>query len=152
MKTLIRTTIFAVICVLVVGGAYAQFANPGDAIKYRKSAMFMIAQHFKRMGAVVQGKMDYDKQVFVANAEVVKVLAGLPWEASLEPGTDKGETTLSPAVFSKETEFRAAAQAFETAAGRLAAASLGDDFNAIKAEFGTVAKSCKACHKPFRTK
>ena len=152
MKTTIRVTVLAVVCIVMAGGAYAQFAKPEDAIKYRKSVMFMIAQHFKRMGAVVQGKMDYDKQAFATNAEVVKVLAGLPWEASMVPGSDKGETTLSPAVFSRETEFKASAQAFEMAAGKLAAASLGDDFDAIKTEFGMVAKSCKACHQSFRTK
>ena len=151
MKTMVRITVLVVACVMMAGGAYAQFAKPEDAIKYRKSVMFMIAQHFKRMGAVVQGKMDYDKKAFAANAEVVKVLAGLPWEASLEPGTDKDDTTLNPAVFSKTAEFEQAAQSFEMATAKLAAASQGDDFNAIKAEFGMVAKSCKACHKTFRT-
>ena len=32
--------------------------------------MFLILQHFKRMGAVVQGKSAYDKDAFSANAIV----------------------------------------------------------------------------------
>ena len=112
--------------------------------------MFMIAQHFKRMGAAVQGKVPYDKQSFAKNAEVVKMLATLPWEATLVPGTDKGDTTLSPAVFSKKDDFLKAAQSFQDGSAKLAETSRGDDFNAIKAQFGAVAQSCKGCHKPFR--
>jgi cytochrome c556 len=137
---------------LVAGGVYAQFAKPEDAIKYRKSVMFMIAQHFKRMGSVVQGKRDYDQQTFAANAEVVKMLATLPWEAALEPGTDKGDTTQSPAVFAKSADFEKQTQVFEMATAKLAAASQSADMKALKTEFGMVAKSCKACHSQFRTK
>lgn len=152
MKTMLRMMVLVVACVLVAGGVYAQFAKPEDAIKYRKSVMFMIAQHFKRMGAVVQGKQEYDQQVFAVNAEVVKMLATLPWEATLEPGTDKGDTTLSAAVFAKSTEFEKQTQAFEMATAKLAAASQGADLKTLKTEFGIVAKSCKACHSQFRTK
>ena len=152
MKASGKMMVFVVVCALAAGAAYAKFVNPEDAIKYRKSAMFILAQHFKRMGAVVQGKMDYDKQTFAANAEVVKVLATLPWEAALESGTDKGDTTMSSAVFSKKTEFEETARTFEEATDRLATASQGADFDTIKSEFGAVAKSCKECHTAFRTK
>src|SRR4051812_42476588 len=33
--------------------ASAQFAKPEDAIKYRQSALFVMAQHFGRIGAMV---------------------------------------------------------------------------------------------------
>lgn len=152
MKAMLRMTILVVACVLVAGGVYAQFAKPEAAIKYRKSVMFIIAQHFKRMGAVVQGKQDYDQKAFAANADVVKMLATLPWGAALEPGTDKGDTTQSPAVFSKSAEFKKQAQAFEMATAKLAAASQNTDLKPLKTEFGMVAKNCKACHSQFRTK
>ena len=74
MKTSVKLTVLLVACLLMAGAAYAKFAKPADAIKYRKSVMILIAQHFKGMGAVVQGKKDYDKNAFAANAEVVKVL------------------------------------------------------------------------------
>jgi cytochrome c556 len=152
MKKMMGMMVLVVTCLLVAGGVYAQFAKPEDAIKYRKSVMFMIAQHFKRMGAVVQGKRDYDQQTFAANAEVVKMLATLPWEAALEPGTDKGDTTQSPAVFAKSADFEKQTQVFEMATAKLAAASQSADMKALKTEFGMVAKSCKACHSQFRTK
>ena len=57
MKTLARAMVMVVVGTLIAGGALAQFAKPEDAIKYRKSVMVLIAQHFKSMGAVVQGKV-----------------------------------------------------------------------------------------------
>jgi len=55
MKKLVKLSVCLIFVVVAVGGAYAQFAKPEDAIKYRKSVMFLIAQHFGRMGAVVKG-------------------------------------------------------------------------------------------------
>ena len=114
--------------------------------------MFLILQHFKRMGAVLQGESAYDKDAFSANANVVQMLATLPWEASMEPGTDKGDTTLNAAVFAEQAEFKAGAQSFEAGTAKLVSVSESGDLSAIKAQFGKVAKSCKGCHDQFRTK
>lgn len=150
MKTMARITVFVVIVVLVAGVAAAQFVKPEDAIEYRKAVMVLIGQHFKRMGAVVQGKMPYDQDTFAANAALVETLATLPWEAVTAPGSDKGDTTLSPAVFAKGDELRQSADEFETAAAKLARTAQGGDMEAIKGDFNTVAQSCKSCHKAFR--
>jgi len=129
MKVMTKIMIFVFITTFVFGAAYAQFSKPEEAIKYRKAVMFLIVQHFKPMGAVVQGKAIYEKDAFSANADVVQMLATLPWEASMEPGTDKGDTTL-----------------------RLASTAKGGDPDAIKAQFGKVAQNCKNCHQKFRNK
>ncbi len=152
MKTMIKMIIFVVAAVFMFGAAYAQFSKPEDAIKYRKSVMFLIAQHFKRMGAVVQGTSPYDKDSFSSNSEVVKMLSTLPWAASMEAGTDKGDTTLSSAVFANKTDFMNAAKSFEADTAKLADSAGGGDLNAIKAQFGKVAQNCKSCHQQFRTK
>ena len=152
MKLTTKITIFALFSVFMFGAAYAQFAQPEEAVKYRKSIMFLIAQHFKRMGAVVQGKADYDQAKFSANADVVKMLAPLSWDAMRVPGTDKGDTTLSSAVFDEPAQFKKAADSFETATALLAGKAKGGDLNAIKAQFGKVAQNCKSCHKNFRKK
>ncbi len=152
MKKLVKLSICLVFVVVAVGGAYAQFAKSEDAIKYRKSVMFLIGQHFGRMGAVVKEKAAYDQQAFTRNAMVMEALSQLPWEASMVPGSDKGDTTLNAAVFAKQDEFKAGAQAFETGAAKLVSVSQSGDLSAIKAQFGEVAKSCKGCHDTFRTK
>ena len=152
MKKLLMIFVGLVFIAGAIGGAYAQFAKPEYAIKYRKSVMFLIAQHFGRMGAVVKGKAAYDQQAFTRNAMVVEALSHLPWEAAMVPGTDKGDTTLNAAVFAQQAEFKAGAQAFEASTAKLVSVSEGGDLNAIKAQFGEVAKSCKGCHEQFRTK
>lgn len=152
MKSIAKVTIFVLIVVFAFGAAYAQFAKPEDAIKYRKSVMFLILHHFKPMGAVVQGKAAYEKDAFSANADAVKMLAALPLEASLVRGSDKGDTTLSSAALEKPAQFKKTSESFETAAAMLAGTAQGGDLNAIKPKFGAVAQICGSCHKQFRIK
>jgi len=150
MKTMSRLVVGVVLVVMVAGVAMAQFAKPEDAIQYRKSVMFLISQHIKRMGAVVQGKAEFDREDFAANAETVKHLATLPWKAMLEPGTDKGDTSMTAAVFEKKDDFMKIAAAFEADADDLATAAQGADLEGIKPAFGAVVQHCKACHSAFR--
>ena len=152
MKKLLMIFVGLVFIAGAIGGAYAQFAKPEYAIKYRKSVMFLIAQHFGRMGAVVKGKAPHDQKAFTRNAMVMEALSHLPWEASMVPGTDKGDTTLNAAVFAEQAEFKTSAQTFEAGTAKLVSVSEIGDLGAIKAQFGEVAKSCKGCHEKFRTK
>jgi cytochrome c556 len=136
----------------VIGGAYAQFAKPEHAIKYRKAVMFLIAQHFGRMGAMVKEKIPYNQEIFARNAMLVETLSRLPWEAAMVPGTDSGDTTLNSEVFMKPAKFKEVVQNFETQTSKLVSVAQSGDFTGIKAQFGEVGKSCKACHSQFRTK
>jgi cytochrome c556 len=152
MKKLLMIFAGLVFIVGVIGGAYAQFAKPEYAIKYRKSVMFLIAQHFGRMGAMVKEKIPYNQEVFARNAMLVETLSRLPWEAAMVPGTDSGETTLNASAFAQPAKFKEVSQTFETQAAKLVSAAQSGDFSAIKTQFGAVGKSCKACHTQFRTK
>ena len=40
--------------------ASAQFAKPEDAIKYRQSALTVMANHFGRIGAMVNGRVPFE--------------------------------------------------------------------------------------------
>ena len=144
------------ICLVFIAGAidcaYAQFAKPEYAIKYRKAVMFLIAQHFGRMGAMAKEKIPYNQEVFTKNAMLVETLSRLPWEAAMVPGTDSGDTTLNASVLVQQAKFKEVAQTFETQATKLVSAAQSGDFSAIKTQFGAVGRSCKACHTQFRTK
>lgn len=152
MKKPLMILICIVFVAAALGGAYAQFAKPQDAIKYRQSVMFLIGQHFGRMGAMVKEQIPFNQQVFDDNAMVVETLSRLPWEAAMVPGTDSGDTTLNSELFMKPAKFREAFQNFETQTAKLVSLAQSGDFTAIKAQFGEVGKSCKACHDQFRTK
>lgn len=152
MKGMAKIIISVAAVLLVFGTTYAGFESTEDAIKYRKSVMFLTAKHFKLLGSMVQGKVAYDKDSFIFDAVIVEMLAWLPWEAMMLPGSDKGDTTLSPAVLEKPAQFKEAADAFEAATAKLAAIAETGDFKAVKEHFGAVAQNCSSCHQAFRKK
>lgn len=149
MKLTAKTAVCLLALILVVAAAYAKFDKPEDAIAYRQAAMTLIGHELKALSPVVKGDAAYEKEAFAQKAGVLNMLAALPWEAMTTPGTEKGKTTMSGAVFQKADEFKAAAAAFEAATAQLAAAG---DLEAAKAAFGSVAASCKGCHSQFRTR
>jgi cytochrome c556 len=150
MKKLSAILFCVLLALILIASAYAKFAKPEEAIRYRKAVMTLIQQHFKDMGAVVKGKVTYDPATFTADAEVVKLLATLPWEAFMEPGSDKGKTNMSPAVFKKKAQFTEAAGNFESATAELAAGVQSGNLNDIKDQYGKVAQACGSCHKKFQ--
>jgi len=150
MRSISKIVVGVVLVVMVAGVAVAQFAKPEDAIQYRKAVMFLIAHHFKNMAAVMQGKADFDRTIFAKDADVVKMLATLPWGAFQEPGTDEGDTTMSSAAFKKKEDFLSLSETFQNDTALLAEAAQGADLDGLKAPFNAVAKDCKACHSTFR--
>lgn len=150
MKTVAKTLAVLVIFGILIGAAWAQFSKPEKAVKYRQSVMFVIGQHFGRLGAMVKGNQPYDQNTFESNTAVIETLAGLPWEAFLVPGSDQGQTTMKSSVLKDPAGFKSLSQQFESEIGKLSAAAKGNDFNAMKARFGAVAQSCKNCHSKTR--
>ncbi len=152
MKKMLPILLCFFLLVGVFGAAHAQFAKPEFAIKYRRSVMFLIVQHFGRMSAMVNEKGSYNKEAFTDNAMVVETLSRLPWQAFMVPGTDKGDTTLKSSAFEQQAKFSELAQIFEKQSTDLVLKAKSGDFDAIKTQFGEVGKSCKACHSQFRSR
>ena len=146
MKPVTKTIAVLVIFGILIGAAWAQFSKPEKAVKYRQSVMFVIGQHFGRLGAMVKGQQPYDQKTFASNTAVIEALAGLPWEAFLVPGSDQGQTTMKSSVIKDPDGLKRLSQEFEFEVGKLSAAAKGSDFKAIKTQFGAVAQSCKGCH------
>lgn len=132
--------------------ASAQFAKPEDAIKYRQSALFVMGQHFSRIGAMANGRAPFDAKAAQENAEVVASMARLPW-AGFGPGTDKGAPTKAlPEIWTEQAKFREHADKLEAESVKLAAAARTGSLDNLKAAFGSAAGSCKACHDNYRGK
>jgi cytochrome c556 len=112
--------------------------------------MIVIAQHFGRLGAMVKGQQPYDQMTFASNTAVIEALSGLAWEAFLVPGSDSGKTTMKSSVLKDPEGLKSLSQQFQLEVGKLSAAAKGNDFNAIKTQFGAVAQSCKNCHSKTR--
>jgi cytochrome c556 len=152
MKAIWKTIACFTIVAGIFGSAYAQFGRTDDAIRYRQAVMFLLAQHVGRMAAVVQGKQPYNQEGFLGNAVLVETLSKLPWDAFLLAGSDKGQTKMKSEVLENKGKFEAAALNLETEMAKLVSAANSGDFDAIKAQFGAVGKSCKNCHSQFRSR
>lgn len=148
MKLLASLTLAAIVSTLSLP-AMAQFQKPEDAIKYRKNALFVMAQHFGRVGAMASGKAPYDAKIAADNAAVVEMMSKLPW-AGFGPGMDKGDTKAKPDVWSDAAGFKKASEDMMTAVAQLNTAAKTNNLDALKTAFGGAAKTCKACHDAFR--
>ena len=153
MQSLLKPFVGMVIVAGIAGVAHAQapFAKAEDAIKYRKSVLFVMGQHFGRIGPVVKGERPYDKDEVVKNAAIAEQMSKLPFDAFIA-GSDKGETGAKPEIWTEASKFKSSAEKMQQEMSKLAQAARGGDLNAIKAQFGETGKACKACHDDFRKK
>jgi cytochrome c556 len=136
---------------LLAGAAFAQFAKTEEAVKYRQSVMFLVGQHFSRMGAMVKGEQPYNKESFEKNAVLVDSLYRMGLDAFMVPGSDKG-SGMKADVLTQKDKFTQMHNATAAELAKLAAVAKGGDLNAIKPQFGTTGASCKACHDAYRNK
>lgn len=148
MKTIAALALAAVAATLSAPAA-AQFAKAEDAIKYRQGALFVIGQHFGRLGAMAQGKIPFDAKAAQDNAEVVLNMSKLPW-AGFGPGTEGGKA--KPAIWKEQAKYKEHADKFEAEAVKLAAAAKTGNLDNLKAAFGDAAGTCKTCHDAYRNK
>jgi cytochrome c556 len=131
--------------------ASAQFAKTEDAINYRQSALFIVGQHFGRIGAMVNDKIPFDAARAKESAGIVNVVAQLPW-AAFVPNSDKGDTKARPEVWEDSGKFKSAQERLAAALPKLTAAAETGDKAQIKEAFGETASACKNCHDSFRAK
>ena len=148
-----RTLLIAVTCLTGLCAAlpaHAQFQKPEQAIKYRQSSLSILGTHFGRIAAMANGKVPFDAKAVAANAEVVSMIAKLPFAAFGE-GTDKGlPTRAKPEIWKESAKFKEAADKMIGEVAKLDAAAKGGNLEQIKAAVGGVGQSCKACHDSFQ--
>lgn len=131
--------------------ASAQFAKPEDAIKYRQSALFVMSQHFGRIGAMANGRVPFDAKVAADNADIVTEMSKLPWAAFL-PGTDKGSipTRAKPEIWAEQAKFKEYNEKLVAETTKLAAAAKTGNLDNLKTAFAAAGGACKTCHDAFR--
>lgn len=130
--------------------ASAQFAKPEDAVKYRQSALSLMGTHLARVGAMANGRVPFDAKVAAENAEVLAMVAKLPW-AAFGAGTDKvGNTKAKAEIWAEQAKFKDLADKMTAETTKLSAAAKTGNIEALRAAFGPTAASCKACHDAYR--
>ena len=149
MKVAISLVLAAVAAATAVP-ASAQFAKPEDAVKYRQSAMFVMSQHFGRIGAMANGRVPYDAAAAVQNAEVVADMAKLPW-VGFGPGTDKVPASRAKAeIWTEQAKFKEHNEKLVGETSKLLAAAKTNNLDNLKVAFGSTANTCKGCHDNYR--
>jgi cytochrome c556 len=130
--------------------AFSQ-AKPDVLVGQRQAAMKLQGKYFGPLGGMAQGKVPYNQQVVVRNAQYLEVLAKMPWDGFA--ANTKGEKSAAlPAVFTDTAKFKQAADHFESEAAKLAQVSKSGDEAAVKSQITAVSKACAACHDDFREK
>jgi cytochrome c556 len=152
MKHLGKVIAIIIFMAVAATAVNAKFNKAQDAIRYRQAVMVLIGQHFGSMGQVVKGKQPYNQTSFAEDAAVLEMLSKLPWDAFLYPESDRGKTKLKPKALKNQDDFMQAARKLETETAKLAADAKTADFNAVKAQFGATAQTCKGCHSEFKSK
>jgi cytochrome c556 len=93
-----------------------------------------------------------DLEVIRKAAATINELA--PKSANWFPaGTNKDvlpKTRALPAIWERPDDFVAKDRDFQKAAAEFNAAAAGGDLEAIKSQFATLGKACKACHDTYR--
>lgn len=138
------------VCLVVAASAaQAQFQKPQDAVKYRQSSLFVMGQHFSRIGAMANGRVPFDAAAVQANAATVAHLSRLPW-AGFHADTQSQSSKAKPNVWTDGDQFKAAADKMVAEVQKLNEATRSGQLEVVKAAFGNAAASCKACHDNFR--
>jgi len=122
------------------------------AVKARTSLMQLYASNVGQLGAMAQGKMDYNAEAAMMAANNLSLLVQLDQSAMWAQGTDSDALAGSrarielwqnfPDVMEKGGALGAAVAAMKDAAGT--------DLASLQAAMGTLGAACSACHKAYR--
>ncbi len=147
MKKKISVGMFVLGSLALIGvAAYAE-SEPEDIIKYRQNVMKANGAHMAAAGAILQGKVEYKKDLAYHANTLKAINGGIP--ALFPKGSDFGDTKALDGVWAKRAEFEKRAKDTGAKADAFAKAA-GGDAKAALAKFKELSDSCKACHKDFR--
>ena len=136
----------------LVWSASSLAASPEEAIKYRQSVFIAQQWNMQIMSRMVKGDIPYDKSEFAKRAQNLAELSDMFYEGFLIKDSEIGETKAKPEIWTSMEKFKAGSDKLASEAGKLVSVAQGNDFKAIKTQFGDTQKVCGNCHDNFRNK
>ena len=101
---------------------------------------------------MANGKAPFDAKVAADNADIVAVMAKLPW-AGFGPGTETGgNTKAKPEIWTEQAKFKEGSEKMQAETVKLAAAAKTGSLDNLKTAFTATAETCKGCHDAYRNK
>jgi cytochrome c556 len=152
-----RAKIF--VCALAAAGTLAasslalaqQPTKAEQAIKYRQSVYQVILWNLGPMGAAVQGKAPFEAKAFADQAQRVATMAPMLAEAYGADTFVQGKTRAKQEIWQNKADFDAKMRDFVQASASFAEVAKSGDQAKIKAAFGPMTQTCKACHDKYRS-
>ena len=126
-----------------------------QAVEVRKSIYTLIGANFRPIGAVLQGKAEYDAAEIQKRATRVAFLSGLLNEAFPDvSNVGEPDTKAKPEIWSNRADFDKRLKDFQDHVATLAAVATKEKTasDAFKTAAGAVGQDCKGCHDNFRAK
>jgi cytochrome c556 len=140
----------------VTVSAFAQQVapKPETVIKWRQSVYQVLAWNSSRIKANVDGQFNREEVVRAANSTAAIANSGLGalYAAGTEQGKGWHDTSAKPEIFKDGKKVGDLAGNFVREANELAKIAVNGDQAAVKAQFGKLGQTCKACHDDYKVK
>jgi len=150
MKKLMQISLAGILALSFSTAVYASSDDPMEkAAEYRHDVFEVLAWHFGKMGAMIKGKVEFDKDDFATRANYVAALSAMPWEGFVE-GSQGDSDSKAEIWTDKETFDNGAKMLQEKVAVLVKAAESAEKVDDVKPAFMDTAKLCKGCHKKFK--
>ena len=141
--------------------ASAETRNTADAAPpTREQALAMMHERHEDMEAFGDQTKTIGKELKSSSPDIAAIQQAAAKIAELAPkiqplfpagtGPDVGKTRAKPEIWQKPEDFALKAHDLETAATQFNVAAKSGDLSQIKATFGALGKTCKACHDLYR--
>lgn len=131
-----------------------QAPKPEAVIKWRQSVYQVLAWNSSRIKANLEGQFNREEVLRAANSTAAIANSGLG--ALYVPGTEEGKgwhpTAAKPEIFKDGKKVADLAASFTREANELAKLAASGDQAAVKAQFGKLGQTCKACHDDYKSK
>jgi len=125
-----------------------------DLIKARQGEMELRAYFIGPLVAMAKGEMEYDADLAAGLVSSLKLLTKLDrgMDRAWAPGTGNNnyprKTAALPAIWTTYPEFAEHGKKYKTALEALASTA-GNSLDDLRANLGSVGKTCKGCHDDF---
>ncbi|WP_071797060.1 c-type cytochrome [Natronohydrobacter thiooxidans] len=132
--------------------AFPAMAENDPAVETRQGQFKLFIHNFGVMGAMAQGRIDYDAEMAQTAADNLFHVTRHDQSRLWPEGTDSMSidgTRARPAIWDNLDDFAAKFGALQDATEALQGAA-GDGLEAMQAAFGRTAGACQACHEVYR--
>lgn len=147
----LRSIFLPALLVLAVSGC-SQEADPDSPEGMRQAAFKQLLAHSEPMAGMLNGRIEFDPEVFAIHALALEQKADAPWHYFPDPGDSEQPTAARESIWSDADGFKERIEQFRIATSRLADTSRDgvDSPDEVREPLQAVQQACKACHEGYR--